>query len=190
MNDSHLLITIEPDKRSGQPCLRGLRMTVQDVLEYLASGMSVGEVLADFPDLTAEDIRASLAFAADREGQSRVLSEAEFWGHLEYRVCRELAAMTDKQLRRLWCDGFIPEQYILDDSRPRITGRAWIGSGTRDQSHWEFTLLLPQLAISPRELDWASLLPAENLIGWLAFDMRDRRIEIDPAIAVPDAVGC
>lgn len=61
------LITLEPDKRSGQPCIRGLRMTVQDVLEYLASGMSEEEILSDFPDLTAEDIRACLAFAADRE---------------------------------------------------------------------------------------------------------------------------
>ena len=59
MNYSHL-ITIEPDQRSGQPCVRGLRMTVQDVLEYLASGMSAAEILADFPDLTAEDIRACL----------------------------------------------------------------------------------------------------------------------------------
>src|SRR6516164_5836378 len=61
------LITIEPDKRSGQPCIRGLRMTVRDVLEYLAAGMTPDEILADFPDLTAEDIRACLAFAADRE---------------------------------------------------------------------------------------------------------------------------
>jgi uncharacterized protein (DUF433 family) len=60
------LITIEPDKRSGQPCIRGLRITVKDVLEYLASGMSVEEILADFPDLTTEDIRACLAFAADQ----------------------------------------------------------------------------------------------------------------------------
>jgi len=67
------LITIESDKRSGQPCIRGLRMTVQDVLEYLASGMSVEEILADFPDLTAEDIRACLAFAADRERRLRVV---------------------------------------------------------------------------------------------------------------------
>lgn len=59
------LITIEPDKRSGQPCIRGLRMTVRDVLEYLAGGMSVDEILSDFPDLTAEDIKACHAFAAD-----------------------------------------------------------------------------------------------------------------------------
>ena len=60
-------ITIEPGKRGGKPCIRGLRITVYDVLDYLASGMSEAEILADFPDLTAEDIRACLAFAADRE---------------------------------------------------------------------------------------------------------------------------
>ncbi len=61
------IITIEPDKRSGQPCIRGLRMTVRDVLEYLAGGMSLGEIVDEFPNLTIEDIHASLAFAADRE---------------------------------------------------------------------------------------------------------------------------
>jgi uncharacterized protein (DUF433 family) len=60
-------ITIEPDKRGGKPCIRGLRITVSDVLDYLASGMSEDEILADFPDLTREDIKACLAFAADRE---------------------------------------------------------------------------------------------------------------------------
>jgi uncharacterized protein (DUF433 family) len=60
-------ITIEPDKRGGKPCIRGLRISVSDVLEYLASGMSAEEIIRDFPDLTAEDIRACLAFAADRE---------------------------------------------------------------------------------------------------------------------------
>lgn len=61
------IITIEPGKRSGKPCIRGTRMTVTDVLEYLAGGMTEEEILAEFPDLTAEDIRACLAFAADRE---------------------------------------------------------------------------------------------------------------------------
>lgn len=61
------IITIEADKRSGQPCIRGLRMTVRDVLEYLAGGMTPDEIVADFPELTDEDIRACLAFAADRE---------------------------------------------------------------------------------------------------------------------------
>jgi uncharacterized protein (DUF433 family) len=65
------LITIEPGKRSGQPCIRGLRITVQDVLEYLAGGMSIDEVLHDFPDLTREDVQACLAYAADRERRLR-----------------------------------------------------------------------------------------------------------------------
>ncbi len=60
-------ITIEPGKRGGKPTIRGMRITVQDVLEYLAGGMSEEEILADFPELTREDIRACLAFAADRE---------------------------------------------------------------------------------------------------------------------------
>ena len=60
-------ITIEPGKRGGKPCIRGLRITVYDVLEYLASGMSEDQILRDFPDLVREDIRACLAFAADRE---------------------------------------------------------------------------------------------------------------------------
>ena len=65
--DYSKLITIEPGKMGGKPCIRGLRITVYDVLEYLASGMSEQEILADFPDLTQQDLRACLAFAADRE---------------------------------------------------------------------------------------------------------------------------
>ena len=58
------LITIEPGKRGGQPCIRGMRITVRDVLEYLAGGMTVPELLDEFPELTADDVRACLAFAA------------------------------------------------------------------------------------------------------------------------------
>jgi uncharacterized protein (DUF433 family) len=61
------MITIEPGKRSGKPCVRGLRITVYDVLEYLASGMTHADILREFPYLTEEDIRACLAYAADRE---------------------------------------------------------------------------------------------------------------------------
>lgn len=65
--DYRKYITIEPGKRSGKPCIRGLRITVYDVLDYLASGMSEEKLLAEFPDLTHEDVLACLAFAADRE---------------------------------------------------------------------------------------------------------------------------
>ena len=61
------IITIEPGKRGGKPCIRGMRVTVYDVLEYLASGMTQQQILQDFPYLTAEDIQACLAYAADRE---------------------------------------------------------------------------------------------------------------------------
>ena len=61
------IITIEPDKRGGKPCIRGMRITVYDVLDYLALGMTIEEIVDDFPYLTETDIRACLAYAADRE---------------------------------------------------------------------------------------------------------------------------
>lgn len=67
-------ITIEPGKRGGKPCIRGMRMTVSDVLGYLAAGMTEDEILVDFPYLTRDDIRACLAFAADRERRIAVLA--------------------------------------------------------------------------------------------------------------------
>jgi uncharacterized protein (DUF433 family) len=76
MNYSHI-ITIEPGKRSGKPIIRGTRMTVTDVLEYLAGGMTEKELLSEFPDLKSEDIRACLAFAADRERKLATLPEYE-----------------------------------------------------------------------------------------------------------------
>ena len=65
--DYRKIITVEPDKRSGQACIRGLRMTVRDVLQYLAAGMTPAQIVDEFPDLTLEDIQACLAYAADRE---------------------------------------------------------------------------------------------------------------------------
>ncbi|HHP7244520.1 MAG TPA: DUF433 domain-containing protein [Elainellaceae cyanobacterium] len=65
--DYRNIITIEPGKRSGKPCIRGMRITVYDVLSYLASGMTYDEILEDFPYLTREDILACLSYAADRE---------------------------------------------------------------------------------------------------------------------------
>jgi uncharacterized protein (DUF433 family) len=67
-------ITIEPGKRGGRPCIRGMRITVFDVLSYLAAGMSAAEILDDFPYLSAEDIQACLAFAAERERRTMVAS--------------------------------------------------------------------------------------------------------------------
>lgn len=65
--DYHNIITIEPGKRGGKPCIRGMRITVYDVLSYLAAGMTHEQILEDFPYLTEDDILACLAYAADRE---------------------------------------------------------------------------------------------------------------------------
>lgn len=75
--DYREIITIEPGKRSGKPSIRGMRITVQDILEYLAGGMTEEEILADFPELTRQDILACLAFAANRERQLAVAEQYE-----------------------------------------------------------------------------------------------------------------
>ncbi|MGB2671520.1 MAG: DUF433 domain-containing protein [Candidatus Acidiferrum sp.] len=69
------IITIEPGKRGGKPCIRGLRITVYDVLDNLAAGMTHAEILKEFPYLTEEDILACLAFAAERDRKLEVLAE-------------------------------------------------------------------------------------------------------------------
>lgn len=74
-NDWRSRITLEPGKRSGRPCIRGLRITVYDVLSYLAAGMTPEEILADFPFLQREDIQTCLAFAAEREHSTLVAVE-------------------------------------------------------------------------------------------------------------------
>jgi uncharacterized protein (DUF433 family) len=65
--DYQKIVTIEPGKRGGRPCIRGMRIAVADVLGWLAAGMSHEQILSDYPELTADDIRACLAYAADRE---------------------------------------------------------------------------------------------------------------------------
>lgn len=71
--DYSQIITIDPGKRSGKPCIRDLRITVYDVLDYLAGGMTHEEILGDFPSLTEEDIRACLTYAADRERRLEIV---------------------------------------------------------------------------------------------------------------------
>jgi uncharacterized protein (DUF433 family) len=73
--DYRTIITIEPGKRAGRPCIRGMRIAVADVLGWLAAGMSHTQILSDYPELTEDDIHAALAYAADRE--RRTLTAAE-----------------------------------------------------------------------------------------------------------------
>jgi uncharacterized protein (DUF433 family) len=72
--DYRKIITMEPGKRGGKPCIRGMRITVSDVLGWLSAGMSHDEIREDYPEITEEDIRACLAYAADRERRLMVAS--------------------------------------------------------------------------------------------------------------------
>ena len=74
--DYRNIITIEPGKRNGKPCIRGMRITVYDVLSYLAAGMTKTQIIEDFPELTEEDIQACLSYAADSEKHTRLLQSA------------------------------------------------------------------------------------------------------------------
>jgi uncharacterized protein (DUF433 family) len=71
--DYRKVLTVEPGKRGGKPCIRGMRITVYDVLRYMASGMTNEEILSDFPELTKEDLLACLAYAADRESRYKII---------------------------------------------------------------------------------------------------------------------
>jgi hypothetical protein len=92
--------------------------------------------------------------------------------------------MEDRALRSLWCDGFIPEQYLLDDPTPRVTGRAWIGTGPRKQDRWEFSLFLDKAARTREDVCWETLLPGDEVTGWLGVDLEGRRLRVTPGRAV------
>jgi hypothetical protein len=115
------------------------------------------------------------------------VDEADYWASLEYRICREFARMPENHLRYLWCDGFIPAQYLLDAPAPQIKGTAWICNGRR-QAEWVFALFLRHPVSSRHEIEWAALLPPDNVTQWLALDRQGKRVEIEPSAAVPDPI--
>lgn len=85
------------------------------------------------------------------------------------RVSRELAGMRRKELRELWCDGFIPEDFTVVGSRCRITGSVWIAYGQERQESWQFVLYLGA-AQERDEISWSAMLPGEGVTGWLSLD--------------------
>jgi hypothetical protein len=131
-----------------------------------------------------------LGFVVERIGFQMVnlMTEADFWVSLEFRLCDEFAGLRQRHQRSFWCDGFIPMGYVLDGRSPQIIGRCWICQGQR-QSQWKFALLLPRRFASRDAIDWASLLPPDGTTRWMAFDEDRHYIEIEPAVAVPDLAG-
>ena len=114
------------------------------------------------------------------------MDESDFWVHLEYRVCREIDALTQSGLRRFWCDGFIPVRYEFDEPSPRIVGRVWMGVGPREQQQWEFVLLLGIPVESRENIVWSALLPTPNVTRWLSIDPIGKRLVVEPDAAVND----
>ena len=120
------------------------------------------------------------------EGQATV-NEEEFWGRLEYRVSREMSGNKDCQRLGLWCDGFVPEQYVLDSSPCYIAGQAWIGLGPgTHQEKWQFKLILRSSPASREGISWSELLPADEVTRWLTVDPEEKRFEIEPGASVPN----
>ena len=105
-------------------------------------------------------------------------AERQFWSGLEFRVSREMQSQPSCRRLGLWCDGFIPEHYLLDRVPHRITGVAWIGIGSRHQEKWSFSLVLPFLASSHGKINWAALLPPPEANGWLVIAPEKKEIEV------------
>jgi hypothetical protein len=116
------------------------------------------------------------------------VTESEYFGRLEMRICRELQGMREKELREIWCDGFIPEEFSAIGNRSRITGRVWTAFGRKSQECWGFVLNLGLQALDRDEVDWDALMPGENSTGWLSLDFKTKFVKISPLAAYPDRV--
>jgi hypothetical protein len=113
------------------------------------------------------------------------MEQNEYWSRLEFRLCDEFKGMSDKRFSNLWCDGFIPDVYLIRQKRPMITGRVWIVK-VQNQQQWEFKLFLRKRFNSVDEIDWEKYLPPLNVTKWLAVDWDREIIQIEPTAAVPD----
>jgi hypothetical protein len=113
------------------------------------------------------------------------VTEAEYFGHLEMRVSRELAGMRQPELRGWWCDGFLPEKFVVTRSGSHAAGRVWMDSG-KGQALWNFVLLLGPRPVERDEVRWSELLPAEDATGWLFLDFDRRFMKIKLSAAHPD----
>jgi hypothetical protein len=110
------------------------------------------------------------------------MNEAEYWSQLEFRVCSEIEGLKTKIFQGYCCDGFIPESFDMDHAR--INGRVWIGIG-KHQELWDFSLSGNNVR-SRESIDWARLLPGEDMTGWLVIDARHKSIKINLQSAFPD----
>jgi len=105
-------------------------------------------------------------------------AERQFWIGLEFRVSNEMEVQPICKRLRLWCDGFIPERYLLDRVPSRITGAVWIGVGRWRQEAWNFSLVSPFPVSDRADITWLDLLPASEAHGWLVVAPEKKEIEV------------
>lgn len=114
------------------------------------------------------------------------MTESEIWNRLEYRLCKGIAGLKELQFRGIWCDEFIPLDYLFDAAVPCIKGRVWICKGD-EQVEWTFLLLLPAHIRSIESINWNELLPPDDTTRWLSIDEHTQQVEIDSGAAIPDS---
>jgi hypothetical protein len=110
------------------------------------------------------------------------MDEDDFWPRLAWRIDAELAGFETGRFRSTGCDGIVPDIYDLSAPEPQIRGRVWCGRNGQEQ--WEFTLLLAARSVT--DIDWAALLPADDVTGWLSPHPETRTMIIEPLAAHPD----
>ena len=126
-------------------------------------------------------------------GGETAMTETEYFRHLEARVSRELALMRRPELRGWWCDGFLPEKFVVTGSGSHVAGRVWMDPGKQasgpercEQTLWNFVLLLGPRPTERDQVPWAERLPAEDATGWLFLDFDRRFMKIKLSAARPD----
>ena len=114
------------------------------------------------------------------------MTETEYFDLLEKRVSTELAELRERELRNWWCDGFLPEKFVVTRSGSHVAGRVWMDPGNGAQTLWNFVLLLGPRPVHRDEVQWAELLPAEDATGWLFLDFEREFMKIKLSAAYPD----
>jgi hypothetical protein len=104
--------------------------------------------------------------------------ERAFWKRLEFRVCREIDTMPVFRPQRLWCDGFIPEAYLLHHLPRSVAGAVWIGWDGNRQEQWRFRLFLPPSS-NPSHVAWSELVLQEEETGWLGVNATKKELKVD-----------
>jgi hypothetical protein len=115
------------------------------------------------------------------------VTEEEYFGHLEYRISRELRGMSDPALRGFWCDGFVPEKkFVVTKAGCHIAGRVWMDNGKGNQFCWNFVVLLSRERLKRDDVKWAEQMPPENHTGWLSLDFHNEFMKVKPFAAYAD----